>query len=394
MSCVQLPNYQIRPLSTSINCIVLSFSSRAIDRLSESDEEAYPEVVESLLFTLKRLMLWFTYHGDQISATGCFILLQKAYSFLVQSDYLLDAVVDLLSISSKFEDLVIVCSDHVDPKAFSSSESNDLLEEMIQRCLTLTSQIVGNSSVICSTTPELRDLFCRLCTCLDAEIGAKSENTNDAKMIDSVMVAQMNLGIRRRSLVTAMLMLHAKLLLHIQPSTAVEYLGWCRVQCREFVKCLRLSRCCFNGMTLDDTAIQIDDMLTMCYERLASAFCLLGIRRKAEDHALLPVLKQQILSSNSFRQVEMQDLIELIDRHDGHECFLHLIRSLMKVKSLSSSPDTIASHHIVIKNIGSTLDFGSDDDSLRLNHIICKSKNVLACEFCHHLFMPQSLVSP
>ncbi|KAL3766413.1 hypothetical protein ACHAW5_008650 [Stephanodiscus triporus] len=371
--------------------LVLRNCSRAIDRLNESDEEAYHEVCESLLFTLKRLMLWFMYHGDQISAAGCFILLQKAYSFLVQSDHLLDAVVDFVSISSKFEDLVIVCCDHLDPKAFSSSESNDLLEEMIQRCLTLTSQIVGDSSVICSTTPELRRLLCRLCTCLDAEVGAKSESSNEAKMIDSVMVAQINLGIRRRLLVTAMLMLHAKLLLHTQPSTAVEYLGLCRAQCREFVRCLRLSRCCLNSMTFDDTAIQIDDMLTMCYERFASAFCLLGIRRKAEDHALLPVLKQQILSSSSFRQVEMQDLIELIDRYDGHECFLHLIRSLMKVKSLSSSPDTIASHHIVIKNIGSTLDFSSDDDSLRLNHIICKSKNVLACEFCHRLYMPHHL---
>ena len=356
--------------------------SHAIDRLRESDEEAYPEVVESLSSTLKRVLVWFMYHGDQISAAECFILLRKAYSFSVQSEYHLNAVIDFLSISSRFEHFAMVFRDNFYPKVFASSESKDLQEDMIQRCLTLTSQIIGKSSVKCSTSPELREILCRLCECLVADTGSNSENTTDVAMIDSVVVAKMNLGIHRRLLVTTMLMLHAKLCIDAgKPSTAVEYLGWCRVQCREFARCLRFARCCLNSLTLDDIAIQVDDMLTMCYERLASAYCLLGIRSKAEDHALLPLLKQQILFSTSFRQVEMQELIDLIDRHDGHECFLEPIRSLMKVKSLSSSPDTITSHHITIKNMGSTIDIGSDNSSLRLNYKLCKSRNVLACEF-------------
>ena len=123
-------------------------------------------------------------------------------------------------------------------------------------------------------------------------------------------------------------------------------LGWCPVQCREFVNCLRFALYCLNSLTLDDIVIQVDDMLTMCYERLASAYCILGIRRKAEDHALLPPasLKAANLSSpTSFRQVEIQELIVLIDWQDGHECFLKPIRSIMKVKSQSTSPNMIAS---------------------------------------------------
>lgn len=362
--------------------------------MSESEEESYPEVVESLSSTLKRLLVWFMYHGDQILAAECFILLRKAYSFSVQSEHHLYAVIDFLSMSSKFEDFAMVFCDNLYLKVFASSESKDLQEDMIQRCLTLTSQIIRKSSARCSSTPELRDLLCRLCECLVADTGSNSDNTTDVTMIDSVAVAKMNLGIQRRLLVTTMLMLHAKLCIDAgKPSTAVEYLGWCRVQCREFASCLRFARCCLNSLTLDDIVIQVDDMLTMCYERLASAYCILGIRRKAEDHALLPLLKQQILSSpTSFRQVEMQELIDLIDRHDGHECFLEPIRSLMKVKSQSSSPDTIASHHITIKNMGSTIDIGLDNSSLGINHKLCKSRNVLACEFGR--VMPQLVISP
>ena len=85
----------------------------------------------------------------------------------------------------------------------------------------------------------------------------------------------------------------------------VEVIGWCRTQCKQFVICLRLARCCLSCSKFDDIAIQVDEMW------LASAFSLLGIRRNAEDHALLSILK----SSNSFGQIEMQDLINLIDRH-------------------------------------------------------------------------------
>lgn len=364
-------------------------SSRTVDQLlSESEEDVYPEVVSSLLSTLKRLMLWFMYHGDQISAAGCFVLLQKAYSLMDQSESLPSPVVDFLSIASKFDDLILPFLDHFD--TLSSSESNgmsiyntiDNLQDVpIRRCLTLTSQVLGNPSAICHVTSELSKLLCQSCEYLDADTSARSESTKEADTIGSVMTAQINLGVQRRVLVTTMLMLNSKICIDTgKPSTAVVYLGWCRVQCREFVRWLRFARRFSNSLILDDIAVQVDDMLTMCYERLARAFCLLGIRRKAEDHVMLSVLKQQILSSRSFRQVEIQDLIDLIDRHDGHEGFLQLIRSLLKVTSMSSSPDKVASHLIAISNVGSKFTVDLHDN---LYHILSKTENALACEFWH-----------
>ena len=108
-----------------------SFSSLAINRLSDSDQETHPLVVESLLSTLKRLMRWFTYHGDQISAAECFIALRKAYPFLNESEYFRDPVVILLSMSSKFEDLALSCCDHYIHNVFVTPESNNARQEAI-----------------------------------------------------------------------------------------------------------------------------------------------------------------------------------------------------------------------------------------------------------------------
>ncbi|KAL3816332.1 hypothetical protein ACHAXA_011432, partial [Cyclostephanos tholiformis] len=321
---------------------------------------------------------------DEASARdACFFVQWAAVQFhlAILSEYLSLAISDdAQTIShSLTKKIQLVTEKHTSALCSCSSESDDLQDVMIRRCLALTYQVFDKPSVICSITPELRKLLCQLCECLDADTSAKSENTNDAETIDTVMAAQITLGIQRRILVTTMLMLNSKICIDAgKPSTAAVYLGWCRVQCRECVRCLRFARSCSNNLTLDDIAVQVDDILTMCYEQLASAFCLLGIRRKAEDHALLSVLKQRILSSESFRQVEMQDLVDLIDLHDGHECFLQLIRSLMKVKSLSSSPDLIVSHLITINNAASKFNVDVCDKSMRLYHILCKSKNALA----------------
>ena len=349
----------------------------------DSHEEAYPAVVESLISTLKRLMRWFMYHGDQISAARCFVSLQKATPFSNQSDITLDLVIDLLSVSSKFEDLTIAFRGHLVDSAYATTKMNDTYQEMTQRCLALTSHIVGcKSSVVSSTAAELRELLRKLCEFLDASTEDNGEIIDDAKTADSDMTTQMNLAIQRRIFVTTMLMLHAKLCVDVgKPSVAIEFLVWCRTQCKQLVTCLRLARSFLNSSTFDDIASQVDDMLTMCYERLASAFSLLGIRRKAEDHALLSMLKQQLVSSNSFGQIELQDLFDLIDCHNGHECLLHLIRSIMKIKCQSSSQDTLASQDITMKSIVSTTILCSVDDSLLLNRMLCKSKNAVTCEF-------------
>ena len=317
------------------------------------------------------------YHGDQISAARCFVSLQKATPFSNQSDITLDLVIDLLSVSSKFEDLTKVFRGHLVDSAYATTKMNDTYQEMTQRCLALTSHIVGcKSSVVSSNAAELRELLRKLCEFLDASTEDNGEIIDDAKTADSDMTTQMNLAIQRRIFVTTMLMLHAKLCVDVgNPSVAIEFLVWCRAQCKQLVTCLRLARSFLNSSTFDDIASQVDDMLTMCYERLASAFSLLGIRRKAEDHALLSMLKQQLVSSNSFGQIELQDLFDLIDCHNGLECLL------MKIKCQSSSQDTLASQDITMKSIVSTTILCSVDDSLLLNRMLCKSKNAVTCEF-------------
>ena len=67
------------------------FFRLAVDQLCEAEEEeVYSAVVESLISTLKRLLGWFTYHSDTVSATECFVLLQKVYSFVEQTEHPLD----------------------------------------------------------------------------------------------------------------------------------------------------------------------------------------------------------------------------------------------------------------------------------------------------------------
>jgi hypothetical protein len=368
-----------------LSCLISvanSCFSLAIDKLNDSGEEAYLAVVESLIWTLKRLMRWFTYHGDQILAARCLIALQKAIPFSNQSDITLDLVIDLLSVSSKFENLTVAFRDHLVDKACATPKSNDTYQEMTHRCLALSSHIVGcKSAVVPATAAELRQLLRQLCELLDATAEDDNETIDDARRTDSDKTTQMNLTIERRLFVTTMLMLHAKLCVDVgKPWAAIEFLDWCRAQCKQLVACLRLARSCLSSSAFDDIASQVDDMLTMCYERLASAFSLLGLRRKAEDHALLSFLKQQLVSSNSFGQIELQEMIDLIDHHDGHECLLHLIRSIMKIKCQSLSQDILASHEIKLKSMLSTTNLCSADDSLLLNHMLCKSKNAVTCE--------------
>ena len=123
-------------------------------------------------------------------------------------------------------------------------------------------------------------------------------------------------------------------------------------------------------------------MLTMCYEQLATAFYLIEIRRKAEDHALLAVLKQKVLHTENFNHIMMQELIDLIQRRIGEEPILYPTRLLMKVKAISTSVDKISTQEISMECV-ENCNRDMDESTLRLNHSLCKSKNVLACELLH-----------
>ena len=111
----------------------------------------------------------------------------------------------------------------------------------------------------------------------------------------------------------------------------------------------------------------IDDIKAVCYEHSATAFCLLGIRRKAEDHALMAALKQRVIDSETrnLNQIKLRHLTYLLRSFVGHECFLHPIRLLIVVKLLT----TIESEPIDTKDL-----------ALTKKNLTCKTISVLGEE--------------
>lgn len=111
----------------------------------------------------------------------------------------------------------------------------------------------------------------------------------------------------------------------------------------------------------------IDDIKAVCYEHSATAFCLLGIRRKAEDHALMAALKQRVIDSETrnLNQIKLRHLTYLLRSFVGHECFLHPIRLLIVVKLLTTPADKIESEPI------DTKDFSLDKEEFDLQNDQC-----------------------
>ena len=170
------------------------------------------------------------------------------------------------------------------------------------------------------------------------------------------------------------------------PASAVKYLEWCRIQCRQYARYLRSASCHFNSVPLDDISIQVDCLLTKCYEEMAHAFCQLGLRRKAEDHAMLAVIKSKVLTASGFNQISMPDLIESVEIYDEQESFVRPIRSLMRVKALSTSTDKMESQDIVAENIGHVAIPQTENRIACVNRLLCESENLLACEYGYLCF--------
>lgn len=354
------------------------FFRLAVDQLCEAEEEeVYSAVVESLISTLKRLLGWFTYHSDTVSATECFVLLQKVYSFVEQTEHPLDVASSFLLVSAKFDDMVTLYNEHMDGAEVSSDDPQ--VNSMLQ-CLNLLSQTV-NPDRSSKLIVDLNGSLHQVSRCIESEMEVESE-PNDEE--ESTCPNDM---IQKRLFITMMLMLHSKLSLDAgRPTDAIKYLDWCRNQCRELVRYMRSEKSYSNSLSMDDIAIQVDDMLTSCYEQSAVAFCLLGIRRKAEDCALLAVLKQKVVTTEKFALINLQDLIKLISQYPRNESILCPIRSLLKVKALSLSED----------KMGDTLVDSVDCEVLdgdEFIHMLSKSKNILACEFsnCRTLLSCQAV---
>ena len=187
---------------------------------------------------------------------------------------------------------------------------------------------------------------------------------------------------QKQWLLTTMLTLLANMYLDAgYPASAVKYLEWCRMQCRQYARYLRSASCHFNSVPLDDISIQVDCLLTKCYEEMAHAFSRLGLRRKAEDHAMLAVIKSKVLTASGFNQISMPDLIESVEIYDEQESFVRPIRSLMRVKALSTSTDKMESQDIVAENIGHVAIPQTENRIASVNRLLCESENLLACEY-------------
>jgi hypothetical protein len=349
-------------------------SSQAVGRLVKSDAETEPALVESLLTTMTRLLRWFICRNDPTSSAECLNLLQKVYSFGVKSTYFLGSPSDLVSVSAKFEDLVPIFCSHSDTQAYPGSEHCQI--DSVMKCLTISLQNLPELSPA-STSADIQALLSSPGACDEITLQLMDEEI----VFESSLSSEMHPAIQKRMLVTTMSMLRAKLHINAgRPTIAAKYLEWCRAHCRDLLNSLRSARSRVNHLILDDIAIQVDDMLTLCYERLAVANYLQGIRRKAEDFALLAVMKLRILNIDKFGQVNTNDLMDSFERHDGHECILYLIRSLMKMKTLSTSPGRVTFQEILIEGMEWMRDIDSDDEAFCINRLLTKSKNVLACK--------------
>ena len=228
---------------------------------------------------------------------------------------------------------------------------------------------------------ELDKLLHKLLTTFDGETGALSESSDDEDG-DPDKCSEADLMTQKQWLLTTMLTLRANMYLDAgYPAIAVKYLEWCRIQCRQYARYLRSVSCHFNSVPLDDISIQVDCLLTKCYEEMAHAFSRLGLRRKAEDHAMLAVIKSKVLTASGFNQISMPDLIESVEIYDEQESFVRPIRSLMRVKALSTSTDNMESQDIVAENIGHVAIPQTENRIASINRLLCESENMLACEY-------------
>jgi hypothetical protein len=115
----------------------------------------------------------------------------------------------------------------------------------------------------------------------------------------------------------------------------------------------------------------------MGLEQMSIAFSSLGIRRKAEDCAILACMKQKIVSPEraSINKVTFQELLGCIELLDGLYNILPSIRTLIKMKSLSLSPDKLSIESVPLNKINISLPSPYSSISSMVN----RSRNLITC---------------
>ncbi|KAL7551191.1 hypothetical protein ACHAWF_014394, partial [Thalassiosira exigua] len=369
-------------LATAKYVAALNACRSAVRKLG-IDEEVYSAVVGSLSATLKRLLCWFSCHGDPVLSTECCILLQATHSYLDQPQSPLQAISSPVSVSSKWENMstILTCKVSYDKSDLKSGASE--FNCMLQQAVDWTLKIIDMPSIRAHPIPELDGLLWNILETIEADMKSLSD-TDHSKLDTSERYTEVDGLIETQSCVATMLILHAKLSVDVgHSSTAARYLGWCHNQLKKNLIFLRDADCQLSGASSDDILAKLDDLLTTSHECLATVFSQLGIRRKAEDHALMAVMRQKILDSTcQATQLKMQDLIDSIGQYNGHECFLNPVRTLVKIVAYSASFENTSSQQIQLEHVDCPSDLKLSDRQSCISRILSKCKNVLAYDDC------------
>ena len=373
--------------------LLTELSSQALEVMrSSQDEEIYAIVLDSLLATLKRLLHWFSNRGDRVSAAQAFAGLQTIRELTSKPQSALDSVSDFFTVASKFEDLSSVFAanstfptdlDILRQLQRDDTGAFDELFEALVKWTDVSLQIIktGSSSV---DSTDLILFVDRVFLLVSRQYEGTHHSSSDESSEDDSNLSYDTdqLHLQLQLIAITLLMLHAKLCLdNGRARSSIIYLLSCRSRCIDCAKYLRSCR----FLSRSDNAMQLDDMQSSSYERLAIAYSLLGIRRKAEDHSLMAVMKQKVLPAEqcqSVTKVVMQELLRCIEAQEGWHSLLYPLRTLMTTKARSSSKDKLAKLEVQMKSTISSV--AQDENSnTKTNRVVSMANNAIACKYLH-----------
>ena len=361
--------------------VTLSKCCRAIELF---DEELFPEVVQSLLITLESLLYRFCSIGDAVSSIQSFSLLQQVSSSLSQPLRMISSISAFALASSTLEHSLPL---FINATYFSENIDTETLDDEEEASF---DSLRFASEAICSVIHAHEKLpitsfdehaLLRLSKYIDEHV--------ERLTIEDVDTDEMLLLVQLQAIVTRVHFIIAKIFMNTgKPNTGLHFLNSCRHECKKQINLLRTIGK-YHDCPLGNAMEQADDLLSMCYEGLASALAALGIRRNAEDYAVSAVLKRKILSSDEFQrvsEVNVQQIVDFASDADGLDSVLHSIRTLLRTKHLSSSLDKIASEPLELKS--SLLPKMDTLDAAQIHQFTCRSKTLLSCEFLYHRILP------
>lgn len=353
----------------------LSICGRAIDMF---DDELFPEVVQSLLLTLERLLYRFSLLGDAMSSAESFSLLQQVCSSLSQPQRIITSISAFVSASSTLEHSVPLFSNNThfrqNIEAISIDEEDES-DSDFTRCasaaLNSLLHVVDNKSGTSLEEEPVVELSNYVFKQIELVI---TENVETEKVM---IVLQM------QKIVARLWFLMSKVCLAMgKPLAALQFLCSCRQECKKQLNLFRVIGKC-HDIPLEGILEQNDDLQSMCYAEMAAAFASMGIRRKAEDYAVLAVLKRRIIRSDDCQrvsQVNVQELVDLGCDLDGLDDVLHAVRTVLRMKFLSSSPDKMALESLEFKT--GLLPKMESCDAAQTHQFVCRTKTLLSCKFC------------